>query len=394
MKTATVRRRLRELWAGVDPYPVVAMLRRQAQSDPEGAQELLDEACALAPEEAATLLIQPALTWLRATEPDERGDAWRALDSLVRAGADPTEALPVAASALGTSEGRSAAARLLRRAALRGASLASVAEELLGIEVHPDVRSVQRLALLEREDSTLLLALGQAYEGQRVANLFPALALLEEQLLTEAAEEARDALVAVVDAGEDLLASWVALLPVLLRQLGHEPHQREAARMLGQLRFADGDDAASRLPPLQGVAVALAPLLTAAAPVAREAARTLELLAATETDLEPVATELRAGTHSDSRLVRSCCSRALSLWLCRTGVEAPLPPGQSHRRVHAANDEPFEGTRSRRCPACNESGARLIFEWDDGAQFYRSGLTEVFCPACQVYTVHEYQSPG
>ena len=87
--------------------------------------------------------------------------------------------------------------------------------------------------------------------------------------------------------------------------------------------------------------------------------------------------------------VRSACSRALSIELQRSGKEAPLPRGRSHRRTFAAADTALEEGR-KACPNCKAMTATVIYESRDRGNTWDETTIELRCSSCRIYSVEQF----
>ena len=397
MRYAAVDLALKDRWPGVDPSPVVAVLSEAATSDP-GIEVLAHEAGALDGPQAASLLMQPVAATLEQRALADRFQVFHAIDALIRAGGDPSPVLGIVASGLSVPRTTVVAAQTLRRAALRGWSLVPVAELVLGCTsssaVDP-VAQVRRLVTLQqRGEHGVVELLGQVYGAQAYGNLFGAFAVLEDQLI-EATEAAKDTLVALHAAGSDPLACWLTLLPTFEHQLRGGPPaiQRQTAEAVGQLHHAGRDLHArtrTELAPRSGPLIAaLTGLLSGPNEVAVAAAGALRVLADHGCDLAGVRRALEAGMDHARVDVRSGCSRALSTWLRLGGLEAPLPPRCSHRRVFAIGDEALADHGSVACPCCKGT-ARTIYHHQDRSQTHEDTMIEALCTGCGVYSEHHW----
>lgn len=404
----SVRRRVLELWPGVSAERVHMVLRAASERGTPGVQPLLERAIELGGKEAADLLMAPVADTFPFPDYRDRPSTILALDALIRAGGDPTPALPALAQALGDRHCAAGAAHTLRRAALAGFDLEPLRAVLnASDDDRGELHAVRRLAFMDRPDRRDILAqLAQVYADQRVGNLSEGIGLVEE-LLGSADAATRsigdDVLSALLAAGRDLYRCWFALLPALRRVLarGDTTQRRRALRALDQFRctpkyavgLSEGEAAEQALPTLTALLVDVAPLL--ATDSARAAATVILHFTERGASAEGVVEALtQALTHADDQ-VRSACSQALSLHLARTGAEEALPQGASWRRSFATTDDPLRpADKPARCARCGELAARTIYEHNDGAQFYSTTTWETRCAACGVYQVHVFQAPG
>lgn len=408
---AALEKELRRLWPRVDPWSLIFVLRHltaQGEDARAQVQATLDEALALPPAAAASALMGPVASAAASYERRELKDVVNAIDALIRAGGDPAPALDLLATCMEDYRNLRGAASALRRAALRGWSIAALGDRLAtlspsaGEAAH--VRGVQRLALLGRRGMNDALArLDHVYRSHGLANLFEGVGLVEELLLADAADDvdlARRSLIALEEAGADLYRAWIALLPVLRRDLrADDPRLRStAARALGQLRYTlkesrehPPEEAFRRVEPaLAPVLDELAALLASDAPLAADAAETIEVFAALGAPLGGVCGALEAALDDPRVEVRSPCARSLSTYMRRIGEESPLPSGCSHRRTYAASDAPLDDRRAGRCPACGEVAAAVIFERHDRGNTWDDTLLESRCGRCGVYSIERY----
>ena len=330
---------------------------------PELAAQIT-QALSLSGAEAASALMAPVASAFGTIEPRERGLVLDAIDALIRAGGDPAPALEALARGLGEARTVEKACTGLHRAALAGHSIASVWEQLSssdGKDRH--VRSVVRLAALQRRGLHAdLRRLGTLYEQQRpIGNLHGGIGLLEESLLSRVEAEvalARRALAELEAAGADSFLGWVALLPVLSGQLRAPDGERRerAAAALAQIELAVGRsrefaprEAEGRVLPLLRPALeGLTALLGSEGAESAIAARTIEVFVDIGCPLDDLLPRLEAALEDPRVEVRSASSRAVSAALQRSGAEARLPRGRSHRRTYALADAPLEGRRQVR----------------------------------------------
>ncbi|MCA9663701.1 MAG: hypothetical protein KC486_35560 [Myxococcales bacterium] len=404
----SIRRRLLKLWPGVSAERVHMVLRAASESGTPGVQPLLERAIELGGKEAADLLMVPVADTFPFPDYRDRPSTVLALNALIRAGGDPTPALPALAQALGDRHCAAGAIGTLRRAAIAGFDLEPLRAVLEATDDDSgELHTVRRLAFMERPDRKDTLArLAQVYANQRVANLREGIGLVEELLGSPepATRDVGDSVLAGLLAAErDLYRCWIALLPALRHFLarGTATQRRQALRALDQFRYTPKyavgltkrQASKQALPTLTALLVDVAPLL--ATDAAGEAAAVIlqftELGAAAEGVVEALNQAL---THADDQ-VRSACSQALSLHLARTGAEETLPKGVSWRRSFATTDDPLRpAEKPARCARCGELAARTIYEHNDGAQFYSTTTWETRCAACGVYAVHVFQAPG
>ncbi|MCA9719365.1 MAG: hypothetical protein H6713_42775 [Myxococcales bacterium] len=392
-------------WPRIDPTWLCWVVKHLRERDGAAVEALVEDALARAPADAASVLMGPVTSAWPSVDERDRDNVLQALEILIRAGGDPGPALPILGAALGDRRTANHACSGLRCAALRGWSVAPVRDQLARAQGERHrVRALQRLDELGRRGlHDELRALDAVYREQPVGNLFEAIGLLEELLLSETDEAvalARRALTRLRAAGRDLLRSWLALLPVLRRRLatGDADQRARAARAVGQLRYAfseteESEDQARRLilPLLDPLVAALCEHLgDAASHTATMAAETLEILVGLGATLSRVRAELDAALDDERVSVRSPCARALSRYLVRAGEEAALPPGTSHRRTYAAAETPLPGERATVCPRCQQREAVVIYRHHDRGQTWDNTLIESMCSACGVFTVRSY----
>lgn len=406
----------RRLWPHVDPGPLISLLRDCEEAVP-GVEETVAQAFSYPAEQAgdaASLLMAPVGAALPSVEARERGLVMQALDVLVRAGGDPSPVFTLLTRALGSESTRWSALRMLRAAALRGWSLLPIAEHLAGMEEPVDGRdsmgSVQRLLRMQQAGcSSAITDLSTVYTAQRPMGIvLEGMGLVEELFVTGAPEDlelARATLADLVRAGKDAFAVWSAQVPALRRHLrARDAGSRErAASALGKIRYAVGkssefdeeEAARAALPAITELLPELARLLSDESGASRAAADTIRIFAALGCSMEVVEGALEAAMDDPRVDVRRACSEALSIHRVRTKKEAPLPRWFSYRRTHARSDAPLPSRRSRMtCQICGEKAVDVIYEWNDGAQFYSLSITELRCSACGVYHVEEFQAPG
>ena len=210
-------KKLKAMWPGVSPGPVVAVLFDGSPSDSAVVDAVLDPV--LSGPDTATRLMGPIAATLDARSPQDQIQVLHALDALISAGGDPTEVLSSVAKAMAQKETTQSAAGVLRTAALRGWSLASICEQLpFADSEQNEVRQVHRLAALQRR--------GQIAEFRRLATIYAALSpmstlhgcvgLVEEGLLSDELSEVRAAQT-VLGTGERGLGP----VPLLGRHAAH-----------------------------------------------------------------------------------------------------------------------------------------------------------------------------
>lgn len=398
------------LWPGVHSEGIYWILRDHDRA--AGHRALVEQALALGGREAATLLMAPLAATLHVTEGRDRARVLHGLDALVRAGGDPTAALATMAAGAEDERSRRAATDALRRAALKGWPLEEVREHLERLYRETDdlrIRSALRVGFFAHgARSALLDRLDAVYRVQRVGNLRDGIGLVEELLYAGSADDvvlAEQVLAALTRAGPDLHSCWLGLLPVLERHLTHpDPRLRaQAARALGQVRhthrYAGDLDEAQAARAVVGALEQTLPALTLllADPDGRAAAAAAEavrIFAEHGASLAAVWPRVEAALDDGRVDVRSASSIALSTWHQRTGREAPLAAGQSHRRTYARSDTPIDDRAPRTCGACGAVEVRVVCHHDDGKQFYATTTTERHCAACGLYTVWVFQAPG
>lgn len=350
----------RRLWPNVDPYPILRVLGTDPVLDGLGSRE---------PRAAATSLMEPVAQRLSGS--DEM-DALHALDALVRAGGDPRRVLPRVAAELKRSRFRSAAAKVLVRAALGGASLVEVVDTLDRAPSDEWVERARRLAKLEHRPG-VVAKLAVAYANQvPMGDLHGAIGLLERQLLAGGGDEVLEELLA---AGRDRYRCWRAMIPSMVWGLAAEPD--EAARAMGKVRFLSppADDVREVGQPLVGPIVAR--LWDTV-----EAAETLEVLVRLGCSLDGTTDAVDAARSHPSVGVRSACSRALTRHRVREGLEEEAMPGLSRRRVYAPSEAPLEGVTV--CRACGGK-AEILYRNEDASQVHVDGLAEWRCTLCGSY---------
>ena len=402
MEWTPTQKKMRALWPGVSPHEVLSVLSDQAKVDPTAVDALLEEALNLPPADAATRLMAPVIAAVDDRKPWDRAIVISALDALIRAGGDPMAVLAFAVGELEERRTTETAARMLRRAALNGWSLAGVAEQLANCRVdkeRPQVRRAYRLAALqERGFVGEIRKVAAVYHAHRpMGDLHGGIGVLQEQLLSDDMHEvraARDALDNLVAAGERTHDSWLALLPVLTQQLGEgKTRRQEAARAVSQLRYALKDasepDRAALPGKLAPVVNALAGVLTEVSPAADSAAEALGIVVGFGASLEAVRPQIDAALGHAQVGVRSDCSRALSVWLVREGIEEAVPARCSRRRVYATSDEPLEGEKVISCEAC-DAPAPVLYRYEEINQFDEHHMVETLCPACGLYSEHHW----
>lgn len=389
----------------MDPLDVCSVL---LHLDAAGTPELraqIAAAFARSGGAAATALMAPVASAFESIEAGERGRVLDALDTLIRAGGDPADAVPTLARALADARTVPKACVALHRAALAGHSIASVREPLAQASTGGSrraVRSVERLVALEQRGlHAELRRLRTVHEQQRpIGNLHGGIGVVEDALLSDVDEEvvaARLALTEMERAGSDHHACWMAMLPVLSARVRSPDRERreEAASALGQISFAvrsssafARDEAAQRtLPHLHPALDGLTALLAEGGAESVIAARTIESFLEIGCPLGELRPRLDAALADPRVEVRSACSRGLSTALQRAGTEARLSPGRSHRRTYASADTPVEGRGKVRCPSCAGEAAAVIYEWRDRGNTWDETILEIRCPACRLYAV-------
>ena len=395
------------MWPGVSPFEVQQVLHGWWEREPEPVGDLLVELLAMSGPDAASHLSAPLLAELEHLKPWHRGRVFMALDVVVRAGGNPSHAgLEAAAKASGHFQTAGAAGRFLRRAALEGWSLLEVFDEL---EHHGTdskearVRHALRLARLQRAGEwDALASLSAVYRMHRYGNLHPAIGLVEAQLLAEdpeAVAEAREALSELERFEGDMHSAWYALVPVLVRNLSSddERDRAEAARSFRHVTYgldqvdglSEAEARAYLLPTLNELMPPLAAVLEDPLPhIAAQAAETLHTFESLGASLEPIREQVEAGLDHANVHVREQLSDALTRWRRRVGEEASLPPGYSHRRRYAANDEPIDQAKPRRCGMCESLAVRTIFCLEDISQTHAHITVETRCSECGVYAEH------
>lgn len=400
--------RLRELWQGVDPYAVGAVLAHLEDRDEPGVSALVDNALSRSGIEAASELMRPVAAAAALVDPAQQFEVFHALDALIRAGGDPSAALPTLVRGLGESRTEKQACEALRRAALSGCSLAPVREALEKVAAGShggSVSAVQRLETLQRRGMQAeLRRLSIVYAQQRpYGNLHGGIGLVEESLLASDDSDlasARHALAELERAGSDFYLCWIALVPVLRGHLRRPDSGRreQAAKALGQLSFAitnstklEKAEAVRRiLALLYPVLAELAALLGGDDAERTAAATTIEVFAEIGCPLSDIRDRLEAALGDDRVDVRSACSRALSTALQRTGAEARLPLGRSHRRTYAASDTPLSDQRPTRCPQCDAQMASVIYESRSRGNTWDDTTIELKCSSCGIYSVESF----
>jgi hypothetical protein len=250
-------------------------------------------------------------------------------------------------------------------------------------------------------------SLQQVYADQPLGNLRQGIGLVE-LLLSSDAQEAQvlgcEVLAELNAAGKDAYRTWLALVPATRHILasGTVPQQIDALHTLGQfryvLKYARGlNEHAARVKArsvLESCLVDAAPHLSASPRVASEAAQALRVLVDNGASLEGVRAKVQEALDHRQVSVRSACSTALSIHSRRTGEEPELPNGVSCRRTYARNDQPVTEQAPSTCALCGADEVRLIYDEDDGAQFYRLYTSERHCSACGRYFSRVFRAPG
>ncbi len=403
-----IRRAFLELWPGIDSERVHMALRTASDLGTPGVQELLSRAIELGGPQAADLLMAPVAATFPLPDSRDRADTMMALATLIRAGGDPTPALPALAQALSDRHCRSAAVTTLRRAALAGWPLDPIHPTLQALDdPRGELATVRRLAFLEhprREHA--IAALKQVHANQPVGNLRTGIGLVEQLLASSESQALADAVLAeLLAAGRDAYKTWFALLPALRHVLAEGPDDQRvrALNTLSQFRFVPGyalelDEEPARvaaLPTLERCLLDIAPHLAApAARVAIAAAEAVQVLTRAGASLDGVRAQVDVALDHAQVSVRSACSIALSQYLRRTGDEPELGEGASYRRTYSRSDEPVTDGDPRVCGLCGAQQVRIIYSEDDGAQFYRLYTSESHCGACGRYFPELFRASG
>ncbi|MCB9794878.1 MAG: hypothetical protein H6741_19405 [Alphaproteobacteria bacterium] len=399
-----LRRRFLEIWPGVGSERVYMVLRQASEQGTPGIQALLEEALRRGGPEAADLLMAPVAATFPFPDHRDRPDTVTAIDALIRAGGDPTPALPALARALEDRHVRAGALSALRRATLAGHSLESIRGPLEAAEdPRGEVAKLRGLAFFQHPSREATIAsIRRVHDNQPFGNLRGGIGIVE-QLITSEGPEARRlgdaALVELLAAGEDAYRTWLALLPALrwVLRRGAVGQGREALHALQQLRYtlkhasALGEDEAlgRALPTLEAVLLEVAPLLEGE--LAAPAAQLVHAWAELGVSLEGARGRIEAALKHPDAVVRSECSQGLTLHLRRTDEEPRLPRGVSRRRVYAADDTPLRpGAAPGICVQCGATAVHVIYEENDGMQFYSTTTVESRCGACGLYFVAYY----
>ena len=405
-----IRKAFLRLWPGVSSEQTYMVLREASDLGTPGVQELLCEAIALGGKEAADLLMATVSATFPFPDSRSRAGTVVAMEALIRAGGDPTPALPTLVEALKDRHCRAAAVSTLRKARLAGWSLEPIREALERID-DPigDVAAVRRLAFLSHPHPEVAIAsLQRVFKKQRLGNLRTGIGLVEQLISSESrADQALgdEVLAALQDSGRDAYRSWFALVPAHRHFLaaGSVQQTRDALHSMSQFRYLPGEAEGlgeqearvAALPTLDGLLRDIVAQLAARdARVAVAAADAVKAFVEQGASLEAVRAEVDAALGHSDVSVRSACSIALSLHLRRTGEEPELPGGAFYRRTYGRSDEPVSDAAPRTCALCGAQEVRVIYDEDDGSQFYRLYTSETHCAGCGRYFPNVFRAPG